>query len=49
MSLRHQIISLHQHTSKSVREIASDLSLPKSTVADIIRKYEETVTVEVNR
>ena len=49
MSLRHQIISLHQHTSKSVREIASDLSLPKSTVADIIRKYEEIVTVEVNR
>ena len=49
MSLRHQIISLHQHTSKSVREIASDLSFPKSTVADIIRKYEETVTVEVNR
>ena len=40
--LRDQIIALHRHTSKSIRAIAADLDIPKSSVADIIKKFKST-------
>ena len=39
---RDQIIVLHKHTTKSIRYIASDLNIPRSTVAYTIRTFQET-------
>jgi DNA-directed RNA polymerase I, II, and III subunit RPABC1 len=42
---REQVIALHSHTSKKVREIASDLQLSKSAVDRIIRRWRDTGNV----
>ena len=47
--LKGKIIALHEHTSKSGREIARDLELSHATVARVIKKYEETGSVESER
>jgi transposase len=49
LSLRSQIIALHQHSSKSLREISHELQVPYSTVKDIVKKFRETGSVESER
>ena len=44
--VRDQIIALHEHTSKSSREIGSELSISQSTVVRIINLHREKNTVE---
>ena len=39
---RLQIITLSQHTSKSIMEIAISLNMPKSSVQRVIKKFRET-------
>jgi transposase len=43
---RHQVIALHCHSTKTVREIASDLQISKSAVDRIIRRWKDTGNVE---
>jgi transposase len=42
LATRNQVIALHCHTSKTVREIAVDLSISKSAVDRIIHHWRET-------
>ena len=49
LSHRNKILALHQPTTKAVREIASDLNMPHSTVARMGQTLEETGTVEAKR
>ena len=49
LSTRNQIIALHQHTSKSIHEIAREMGLSYSTVTGIIQKFHNTGTVEPQR
>jgi transposase len=47
--VKAQIIALHQHTVKTTRQIAEDLGLSKSTVARIIKQYDDTGSYESHR
>ena len=46
---RSQIVALKQHTSKSNREIARDLSLSHTTVNSIVRKWQLSGSVNASR
>jgi transposase len=48
-SIREQIIALYQHTSKSQREIASDLGISQNGVGLIIRHFEAKGNTTTNR
>ena len=49
LSVRSQIISQYQHSSKSLYEISHELQVPYSTVKDIVKKFRETGSVEPER
>lgn len=41
-STREKIVALHEHTSKSQRQIARDLNVSQASVNDILKKYHNT-------
>lgn len=45
LELRAQIIGLHQHTTKSYRQIGRDLSVHHTTVSRVIKTHKETGTL----
>ena len=47
--VRKKVITLRNHTGKSIREIAEDVGLPKWTVADIIKLNDETGSTSSRR
>ena len=49
ISVRHQVIALHQHTEKTERDIAHDLHLDKSAVHRIIARWRETGSAAAGR
>lgn len=46
---RQRIISLHLHTNKTQREISEAMSVPQSTVSDIIQSYKRTGSAGAQR
>jgi transposase len=48
-SIRERVIALHQHTSKSHRDIANDLGLCQSTVTRLINRYQRLGTTATSR
>lgn len=46
---RHQILALHQHTSKSNRQIATDLNISRRCVDKILKKWRESGSLSADR
>lgn len=47
--IREQVISLHQHTTKTQQEIADDLGISQNAVSGIIRRFIATGSSATNR
>lgn len=44
--VKAQIITLHRHTSKNQREIATELNISQTTVSKVIKIWSETGSIE---
>ena len=47
--LKGKIVALHEHTSKSGREVARNLSLSHANVARVIKRYKESGILDAER